>query len=103
MVLVEQWPWEEIDTEMRRLQDRLYGCIEGALDGSLACKFPEACGKTIVIQLDGYGLPEDEDSAFFERFAHGVMKIPDYAEELRACEYVKAFRFELNLEELPLN
>ena len=103
MVLVEHGPWEEIDVEMRRVQERLYGCIEAALDGDLARKFPESHGKIIVIRLDGYDLPEDEVSAFFERFADGIMKIPDYAEELRSCEYVEAFRFELNFEALPQN
>jgi hypothetical protein len=46
MVLVEQGPWAgPIANEMRRLQDRLYGTLDAAIDGQLAEQFPESKGK----------------------------------------------------------
>ena len=98
MVLVEDGPWSEIDVELTRLQNRLYDCVDAALDGQLSQKFPETLGKNILIQLDGYNLPEEKISQFFNAFANNVMLIDDYANALERNEYVKAISFQLNLE-----
>ena len=46
MVLVEQGPWNGgSERELRRIQDRLYGCLDAAIDGQLAEQFPETRGK----------------------------------------------------------
>ena len=55
MVLVEQGPWHPpFVNELRRLQDRLYECVEAAPGGQLAVKFPDSHGKRVDVQLDGY-------------------------------------------------
>src|SRR5882757_8227165 len=78
MVLVEQGPWTgSIESQLRRLQDRLYGTIDAALDGKLAEKFPESKGKKIIIRLDGYNLPKAEVAEFFDRFSKGVFSTSD--------------------------
>jgi len=98
MVLVEEGPWPPpFDDEMRRLQTRLYDCIDAALDGQLAAKFPETQGKRVVIQLDGYRLPIDEVKSFFGRFAAGALASDQYRKALVSCPYVTAVSFELNL------
>lgn len=75
MVLVEQGPWDgPIEAQLRRLQERLYGTIDAALDGQLAEKFSESLGKRIVVQLDGYNMPKAEVAEFFERFSKGVFQ-----------------------------
>ena len=101
MVLVEQGPWTgPIDGELRRLQDRLYGTVDAALDGQLAEKFPESAGKKIVIQLDGYNLPRTEISEFFDRFSKGVLLTADYRRALKNNRFVKGITFELNFESI---
>lgn len=99
MVLVEEGPWSEvIEFELARIQDRLYGCIDAAIDGQLADQFPELSGAHIIIQLDCYNVPEAEVHAFFDEFSSGVFLIPDYKEALRASSYVSGISFEINFE-----
>lgn len=99
MVLVEQGPWiGPVEAQLRRLQERLYGTIDAALDGQLAEKFPESMGKRIIVQLDGYNLPKTEVAEFFERFSKGVLRTADYQQALKSNRFVKAISFEINFE-----
>lgn len=101
MVLVEQGPWiGPVEIQLRRLQERLYGTIDAALDGQLAEKFPESKGKKIVVQLDGYNLPKAEVADFFERFSKGVFQAADYQKALKNSRFVKDISFELNFESI---
>jgi len=101
MVLVEQGPWTgPIENELRRLQDRLYGTIDAALDGQLAERFPESIGKKLVVQLDGYDLPRSEVSEFFDRFSKGILSTADYRRALKNSRFVKDIAFELNFESI---
>lgn len=78
MVLVEEGPWlNSVEDQLRRIQDRLYGCLDAALDGELARRFPESTGKSIVVQLDCYNLPTEEVSEFFRRFSNNVFATGD--------------------------
>lgn len=98
MVLVEEGPWgPPFDDEMRRLQTRLYECVDAALDGQLASKFPDSRGKRLVIQLDGYRLPDKEVGSFFSRFAAGALATDEYRKAVASCPYVSAISFELKL------
>ncbi len=100
MVLVEQGPWTDPPSELRRIQDRLYGCIDGALDGKLAEQFPETRGKRIVVQLDCYNVPRDQVAEFFHRFSEGVMQIPDYQAALRNNSFVGGISFKVNFDSI---
>jgi hypothetical protein len=101
MVLVESGPWsEEIASHLRCLQDRLYGCIDAALDGQLAEKFPESLGKNIVIQLDCYNLPRHEVQEFFKRFADGVLSVADYKEAIAKNRFVRQISFEITFDSI---
>ncbi|RYY90397.1 MAG: hypothetical protein EOO15_02690 [Chitinophagaceae bacterium] len=101
IVLVEEGPWgPAIEDRLRAIQDRLYGCVDAALDGDLAMKFPETKGKRIVVQLDCYDGPEADVSEFFSRFAEGVFNIADYAEALVRSPHVREIVFKLNLRTL---
>jgi len=43
LVLVEQGPWSGVvEDRLKGLQERLYGCLEAALDGQVAERFPRA-------------------------------------------------------------
>lgn len=97
MVLVESGPWEgALGPHLHRLQDRLYGCLDAAIDGQLAEKFPQSKGGRVVIQLDCYDLPRDELQAFFDRFSQGVLQTPDYVQALAASRWVRQVGWEIN-------
>lgn len=99
MVLVEEGPWSEpIEDQLTRVQGRLYDCIDAALDGKLAEKFPESAGKNIVIQLDAYNLPRERVSEFFESFSEGIFLIDDYKTALVQSSFVKSISFEANFD-----
>lgn len=101
MVLVEEGPWAgSIDTQLRRVQDRLYGVVDAALDGQLAEKFPESKSKKIVIQLDCYNLPEAEVKGFFDKFSKGIFETTDYHQALKDSQFVKGISFEVNFESI---
>ena len=99
MVLVEEGPWpaQEIERHLRRIQQRLYHCIDVALDGGLWRLYPDSYGKPLTVQLDGYGLPDTEVRDFFDRFSAGALAAPDYAAALQDNPYVSSIGFELNL------
>jgi len=81
MVLVEG-PWDgDVEEHLYALQDRMFGCLNAALDGHLAEQFPEAKGKAVVVRIDCYDLPQGELEAFVARFADGVAILPDYSAE----------------------
>jgi len=85
MVLVEEGPWTgPVEVHLTNLQDRIYGCLDAALDGQLAAQFPEAHGKTVVVQIDCYDLPRTDVDSFLQRFAAGVASLPDYSTEASA-------------------
>jgi len=99
MVLVEEGPWADpVDAELRRVQERLYGTIDAALDGQLAEKFPESRGKKIIVQLDCYNCPGTEVAEFFDRFSKGVFATADYKQALDKSQFVSGITFRLNLE-----
>jgi len=101
MVLVEQGPWPKsaVKDQLTRIQDRLYTCIDAALDGALAQKYPDSRGKRLIIQLDGYDLPESQVREFFTRFSSGVMKVPSYVSAFASQAFVTQIGFELTLRE----
>ena len=102
MIIVEEGPWEQqqIESNLRRLQERMYSCIDAALNGDFAAAFPGSVGKPVLIQLDAYNVPELELRSFFKRFASAVLQTPDYATALRASNVVPNIEFALNVERI---
>jgi hypothetical protein len=102
IVLVEEGPWpaSDIEANLRRLQERLYNCIDAAIDGQLAKRFPESNGGLVTVRLDGYDLPQLEVREFFERFTSSILRVPDYAFALGQSSFVSGLKFELNLDHL---
>ena len=79
MVLVEEGPWAgSVDEQLRRIQERLYGCIDAAIDGQLSENFPESRGSHVVVQLDCYNIPQAAIQNFFEEFSSNVLLQEDY-------------------------
>jgi hypothetical protein len=102
MVLVEEGPWESVsvEAELRRVQSRLYGCLDAAIDGQLAEKFPESRGKPVTIRVDFYNVPEVPVREFFQRFSSGVLDAPSYREALATTEFVRGVSFEASFERI---
>ena len=101
LVLVEAGPWAEpVADHLRRIQGRLYGCLDAAIDGQLAEEFPETKGRRIVIRLDCYDVPRSEVGTFFRAFSQGVLAQVDYREALENSPFVESFGFEINFDDL---
>ena len=99
MVLVEEGPWgDQVHDHLIRLQGRLYGCLDAALDGQLAESFPRSKGKTVVVRVDCYDIPQTAVEDFIQRFSEGVASLPDYSTD--ASPFVREFLFEVNHDTL---
>lgn len=96
IVLVEQGPWLDIEAGLKQLQDRLYGCLDAALDGQLADKFPASSGQEITLRVDCYDLPQEQIEPFFTRFSAGVLTTPEYASALANSPHVAGVEFTIN-------
>lgn len=98
MVLVEEGPWSGvIDDQLRRLQDRLYGCVEAVLHGQLAARFPDSKGQRIIVRLDCYNVPRHEVEGFFQRFS-SILSIEDYRRALEQGAFAQGIGFEINFD-----
>lgn len=93
MVLVEEGPWDDVRSSLRRLQDRLYTCIDAAIEGKLAERYPDSAGANVLIRLDGYNLPMPDAREFFDRFSSAVLELPDYKAALDSSPYVSGIQF----------
>ena len=101
MVLVEG-PWAgTIEDHLHELQERMFGCLDAALDGQLAEQFPAAQGKTVIVRVDCYDVPQVDVQAFVDRFAEGVAGLPDYS--TASSPYVRRCMFEVNFDALTDN
>lgn len=99
MVLVEEGPWyDAVHEHLTQLQERLYGCLDATLDGQLAEKFPKSKGKTVVVQVDCYDVPQTAVDDFIQRFSEGVALLPDYSAD--TSPFVREFLFEVNHDTL---
>jgi hypothetical protein len=96
MVLVEEGPWEDVSSNLHRVQDRLYACIDAAIQGKLAEQFPESKGADITVQLDCYSLPQEPVSQFFQAFSSGALELPIYKESLQAATFVASVNFAIS-------
>jgi len=74
IILVETGPWPSgaEEREVRRIQDRLYDCVDLAVDGHLAAKYPDSRGRSVRIQLDTYDIREELVRPFSDRFVKHV-------------------------------
>ncbi len=100
LVLVEQGPWKEpYEEHLRTLQNRLYGCIDAVLEGKVAEKYPESERARIVIQIDGYDLPDGVVRDFFGRFSNGVFSFGDYKAAMEQSLFASAIEFALSLKD----
>ena len=96
MVLVEEGPWQDVPASLSALQERLYSCLDAAIDGQLAEQFPESHGQPITLRVDCYGVPRAEAEEFFSRFSSNALQLPDYKTGLATSPYVSGIQFAIN-------
>lgn len=101
MVLVEEGDWADTDDRLHSLQQRMYDCIDAAIDGQLFKLFPETKGKKIIISVDFYNAPYEKVSDFFEQFSQNVLLIPAYSQALKSSAFIKGIGFEADYNKLP--
>jgi len=99
LVLVEEGPWgaDEVSDHLRRIQKRLYGCLDAALDGAITAQYPESQDKPLLIRLDAYKVPEAELRTSFLELWEAVPTLPDYARALASRRFFPSVSFELNV------
>ena len=102
MTLVEEDPWapDELVPNLRRIQERLYGCVDAAIDGHIARLYPESHGKAIVVRLDCYDTPDAPIREFVDQFAAHVCGAADIQRDLKAKGFVSSLRFEYSWDTL---
>ena len=100
--IVEEGPWDDdtLDEELHRVQDRLYDCVDIAVDGHLASKYPESKGQAAVIRLDGYDIPRKPVQEFFQAFAEHVGNSDEVRDAMRSNGFVSSLKFEFSWGEL---
>jgi hypothetical protein len=74
----------------------LYDCVEVAVDGHLAAKYPESRGRPLTIRLDTYDIPEAVVRPLFERFAEHVNTWPEVQHKIEAKQNIKSITLEYN-------
>jgi hypothetical protein len=98
IILVETGPWAPgaEEAELRRIQGRLYACVDVAVDGHLAAKYPNSKGRPVRIQLDTYDIPEGLVRPFFDRFADHVTAWSEVQQAIQAKRNIESIMFEYN-------
>jgi 2'-5' RNA ligase len=102
LCVVEQGPWanDSVKEELRRLQERLYDCVDVAVDGHLASKYPDSRGKAVVVRLDCYGISKAAVGPFFERFVKHVQQSTEIQNDLRNNGFISSLEFAFSCREL---
>ena len=97
MVLVEQGPWsgDEADN-LRRVQDRIYNCVEAAISGGLAAAMPETSGAPVELRLDVLDAPLDLLTKLVQAISSYVGTDPNYQSEIRDSEHLQSLDFEVS-------
>jgi len=103
LILIEEGPWDpdQIESHLQRIQDRLYDCIDAAIDGHLAAKYPKSTGKPVIIRLDCYDTPDETIANFMRRFAESISGSHDVQRDLAVGRFVKSLSVEHNWRPLP--
>lgn len=99
MILVEEGPWTgPVEDHLRRIQDRMYECVDAVLDGKLADQFPESKGAHISVELECFNVLRAEVEGLVERFASQVPLLDDYRSALQGSPYTSGISFKASFK-----
>ena len=91
LTLIVQGPWGgDYSFELQALQDRLYNCVDIAIDGLLAEKFKDSVGRHVLIRVDAYGTPSGVVSEFVERFSGHISGSEEYQLAVRDNNFISS-------------
>ena len=95
-VLVEEGPWPEAETEqgLRALQDRLHHCLDAALGGHLAERYPASRGQHLTLRVDAYDTPRAATESFLAGYREYIASHPEVREALKQSSVVSAIDME---------
>jgi hypothetical protein len=102
MVLVEEGPWEKakVEENLRRIQQRLYDCVDIVVDGHLSAKYPQSRGRPVIVRLDCYDTPDTPVRDLLRRFAQHIRDSKEVQRDLAAGGHVNSIDFEYNWRRL---
>lgn len=98
LIAVAQGPWapQELEGQLRTLQEKLYAYVDAAVDGFIAETYPEFKGKSVVIRLDCYGVPRNEVEQFFNQFSEHIRNNADVQARIAGERNIKDLSFEFS-------
>jgi hypothetical protein len=102
LVLVEQGPWKSKDVaiRLRTVQDRIYNCIDAAIDGHIASRYPDSKGRHLVIRLVCYNTPKTDISELFCKLTKYIRNSDEYQNAINNSAFIKSIDFEMNLRQI---
>jgi len=94
LILVEEGPWDEpiTDEKMRDIQERIYNAVDGAIDGYLSKKYPDAKGKKVSVQIDCYDPPTNQVSVLVKRLSQFLETDAEYKAAIINSEHVDGLK-----------
>ena len=97
LILVEQGPWlpERAKSELHRVQQRLFDCVEAAVDGVIAQRFPQSKAGVVVIRLDYYEIARAPVEELFTAFRDHVSTWKELQDDIARKGMVSRLEFEL--------
>jgi len=108
LILVEDGPWPEHDSDwnvcLSRIQSRIYDAIDIAVDGHLVEKYPDAKGKTIRIQIDSPArTPDRLKELVFKLRSVISTEGNEYHSAIKKSQYVSDLYIVMGHEVTPYN
>ena len=86
------WSGDEADN-LRRVQDRIYTCVDAAIDGGLAAAMPETSGAPVELRLDVLDAPLDLLTRLVQAVSSHVGTDSSYQSEIRESEHLQSLDF----------
>lgn len=96
LYFVENGPWPTSDHGWRSylgaLQGRILDVADAVIDGGLAAKYPESCGKRVRLQIDSPGGQPRQIADLVSAIRAFLAQDPTYREAIALSSYVDSFR-----------
>src|SRR4051812_28130692 len=96
LYLVEDGPWPQDASAWKmclsRIQSRVFDAIDTALDGHLASRYPDSCGKKVRVQVDSPQTLPLQLSDLISKIREYVGKDNVYRAATARSPYIKGLR-----------
>lgn len=94
LILVEEGPWDELSFEdrLRKIQDRVYGVVDAAIDGALIQQYPDSKGQKICVQIDCYDPPSDLVKKLVKGLGNYISDNDEYQKAIKREKKISSIR-----------